>query len=78
MYFILKRFKGAVSYTEFYEMYDDDLFALYRKEGALIKEEEAEYNKNKGNSPNNSRLEPEPSPAPESEEMVDYLDGLFD
>lgn len=47
LYFFLKRFKGAISYSDFFEMYDDDVWILYELEQNLIKEEEREFNKAK-------------------------------
>lgn len=39
----MKRFKGAISYNDFFDMYDDDMWILYKFENDLIKEEEKEF-----------------------------------
>jgi hypothetical protein len=69
MYFILKRFKGAVTYSEYYEMWDDDLWALYRKENELIEEELKDL---PGNNSNKTNV-PEPDAPEEDEKMLELL-----
>lgn len=69
MYFLLKRFKGAISYTEFYEMWDDDLWALYRMETKLVEEELKDTPQ--GND--NKNTLPEPVVAEESQEAKDVM-----
>lgn len=69
MYFILKRFKGAVTYSEFYEMWDDDMWALYRKEDELIKYEMKDTPQTDSNKTN----VPEPEAPEEDEDMLALL-----
>lgn len=67
LYFILKRFKGGVTYSEFYEMWDNDLWALYRLENELIKEELKDTPKG------NKTSVPEPEAPEEDDKMLELL-----
>lgn len=69
MYFLLKRFKGAITYLEFYEMWDEDMWALYIKEEKLIEEEL----KDAPNENSNKTNVPEPNAPEEDENMLALL-----
>lgn len=71
MFYLLKRFKGGISYSEFYEAWDDDIWALYKKDTKLAEEEAKDIpNTNSGNtSTNGNTIKKIPEPeAPEEDE----------
>ncbi|MCE7699938.1 MAG: hypothetical protein K8E24_014315 [Methanobacterium paludis] len=75
MYFLLKRFKGAISYSDFYEMWDDDMWQLYRKELELVKVENKESKS--GNNEGTTNV-PEPELPEEDPEVLDLVSDILD
>lgn len=71
---MLKRYKGAISYFDFFEIIDDDIWILYRLEVEAINRELKEINKSNGGGTN----VPEPDAPEEDQRALDIINGILD
>lgn len=76
MRFLLKRYEGAISYTEFYEMIDDDMWVLYTEEVKTAEEEAKLMNKDYNVNGGEGNV-PEPVLPPEDPKAVSFVDEII-